>query len=85
MVAEVSKVLNERVAAAEEAGIYRWNIIIDPGIGFAKARVLNLQVLRRLSEVKQNCHGLPLLVSCNTRQERRLGTDDLPGSMRACC
>jgi len=66
VVAEISQVLNERVNAAEAAGIYRWNIIIDPGIGFAKARVLNLQVLRRLSEVKQNCHGLPLLVSCNT-------------------
>lgn len=63
VVAEVGEVLNERAAAAETAGIFRWNIILDPGIGFAKARVLNLKLLRKLSTVKRVCHGLPLLVS----------------------
>ncbi|KAF1777021.1 Dihydropteroate synthase-like [Phytophthora cactorum] len=67
VVADVSDVLNERVAAAEAAGIFRWNIILDPGIGFAKARVLNLKLLRKLSTVKQNCHGLPLLVGSSRK------------------
>ncbi|KAG6948323.1 hypothetical protein JG687_00015552 [Phytophthora cactorum] len=67
IVADVSDVLSERVAAAEAAGIFRWNIILDPGIGFAKARVLNLKLLRKLSTVKQNCHGLPLLVGSSRK------------------
>ncbi|KAK1930426.1 Folic acid synthesis protein fol1 [Phytophthora citrophthora] len=64
---EVSDVLNERVEAAEASGIFRWNIILDPGIGFAKARVLNLQLLRKLSTVKETCHGLPLLVGSSRK------------------
>jgi dihydropteroate synthase len=32
----VKSYLDSRVAAAEAAGIPRWNIITDPGIGFAK-------------------------------------------------
>ncbi|OWZ08892.1 Folic acid synthesis protein fol1 [Phytophthora megakarya] len=67
VVAEVSDVLNERVAAAEAAGIFRWNIILDPGIGFAKARVLNLQLLRKLAIVKHTCDGLPLLVGSSRK------------------
>ncbi|KAG6617057.1 dihydropteroate synthase [Phytophthora cinnamomi] len=67
VVAEVAEVLKERVAAAEAAGIFRWNIIVDPGIGFAKARVLNLKLLRKLSTVKQECHGLPLLVGSSRK------------------
>ncbi|RLN49012.1 hypothetical protein BBJ28_00015296, partial [Nothophytophthora sp. Chile5] len=67
VVEEVGAVLNERAAAAEAAGIFRWNVILDPGIGFAKARVLNLQLLRQLSRVKQNCHGLPLLVGSSRK------------------
>ncbi|KAL4093282.1 hypothetical protein PRIC1_010716 [Phytophthora ramorum] len=67
VVGEVSGVLNERVAAAEAAGIFRWNIVLDPGIGFAKARVLNLKLLRKLSTVKQTCHALPLLVGSSRK------------------
>ncbi|CAH0493050.1 unnamed protein product [Peronospora farinosa] len=62
VVAEVAEVMSRRVAAAEAAGIYRWNIIVDPGIGFAKARFLNLKLLRKLSVFKKLCQGLPLLV-----------------------
>ena len=62
VVAEVAGALRARVAAAEAAGIFRWNIILDPGIGFAKGRVLNLKLLRELATFIQMCHGLPLLV-----------------------
>lgn len=58
--------LQERVQAAINAGIFRWNIVVDPGIGFAKGRPLNLELLRRLSEIKESCHDLPLLV-CHVR------------------
>jgi len=38
LIPTIAKELLERVAAAEEAGIRRWRIILDPGIGFAKNR-----------------------------------------------
>src|SRR5690349_13275467 len=43
---DVASALRERVRAAEAAGVARWNLIADPGIGFAK----NLQDNVRLRE-----------------------------------
>jgi 2-amino-4-hydroxy-6-hydroxymethyldihydropteridine diphosphokinase/dihydropteroate synthase len=42
--------LLDRVIAAEAAGIRRWRMILDPGIGFAKTADQNLEILRRLGE-----------------------------------
>ncbi len=36
VVAEVRRVLQERAEAAMAAGVARWNIVLDPGLGFAK-------------------------------------------------
>jgi 2-amino-4-hydroxy-6-hydroxymethyldihydropteridine diphosphokinase/dihydropteroate synthase len=44
--------LSERVKAAEEAGIRRWRIMLDPGIGFAKNKDQNLELLARLGELR---------------------------------
>jgi len=41
-----------RVHAAEAAGIRRWRIILDPGIGFAKTLEQNLELLRRFEELR---------------------------------
>ena len=38
--------LAERVAAAREAGIHPWRIILDPGFGFAKTLEQNLVLLK---------------------------------------
>ncbi|RPA94719.1 Dihydropteroate synthase [Choiromyces venosus 120613-1] len=43
--------LQERVRAAEDAGVRRWNILLDPGLGFAKDLPQNLEVLRGLREI----------------------------------
>ncbi|KAJ2161576.1 trifunctional dihydropteroate synthetase [Coemansia sp. RSA 552] len=43
--------LAQRVRAALDAGVPRWNIILDPGIGFAKEGTQNFEVLRRLPEL----------------------------------
>ena len=52
--------LLSRVQAAEEAGIRRWRIILDPGIGFAKTQAQSLEILRRLPELR-NTAGLQRL------------------------
>ena len=40
--------LQARIAAAEQAGIARDRIVVDPGIGFAKDAAHSLELLRRL-------------------------------------
>jgi len=45
---EVTRELGDRVRAAEAAGIKRGQIILDPGIGFAKTVSHSLEMIRRL-------------------------------------
>jgi dihydropteroate synthase len=63
--ADVVRELSDRVAAAERAGIARDNIIVDPGIGFAKTAAQNLELLRRLDEFW--AFGLPILVGVSRK------------------
>jgi len=48
----VAQFLTERAEAAQRAGIPRWHIILDPGIGFAKKPKHNLQLLRELKRLR---------------------------------
>lgn len=60
VIEEISNFLLQQITAAVTAGIKRENIIIDPGIGFAKNLEQNLEIFRRLKELKKlNC---PILV-----------------------
>jgi len=51
LIATIAKELRQRVDEAQQAGIRRWRIILDPGIGFAKTGEQNLQILKRLREL----------------------------------
>ena len=42
VVAEVRSELTDRLAAAEAAGIAKWNLVQDPGLGFAKTQQHNV-------------------------------------------
>lgn len=65
----VARELIKRVSAAEEAGVRRWRIILDPGIGFAKTMEHNLEILRRLDELRDwpGLKGLPWLVGSSRK------------------
>ena len=63
--------LREAVAAAEQRGMRRERLIVDPGIGFGKGAAENLELLHRLGELKAALGGLPLLVG--TSRKRFLG------------
>ena len=70
VITTIASELLERVAAAEAAGIRRWRIILDPGIGFAKNQEQNLEVLRHLDELR-NWPGLrnfPWLVGSSRKR-----------------
>lgn len=70
----VASELLARVEAAEAAGIRRWRIILDPGIGFAKTQDQNLELLRRLDELRSwpGLESLPWLVGSS--RKRFVGT-----------
>jgi dihydropteroate synthase len=65
LIADVLAELTARIALAEEAGVERANIIIDPGLGFAKTATQSLELLRRLAEFRDL--GLPILVGVSRK------------------
>ncbi len=65
VIEDVLEFLQERVDAAQKAGIPREKIIIDPGFGFGKTLQQNLLLLKSLSQFKQlNC---PILVGISRK------------------
>jgi dihydropteroate synthase len=67
---EVCGFLEERVAAAEAAGIPRPRILVDPGIGFGKTVAHNLALIQGLSML----HGLGCAVLFGASRKRFIGT-----------
>lgn len=53
VMAEICNFLSKQITVAITAGIEREKIIIDPGIGFAKNLSQNLEIFRRLNELKE--------------------------------
>lgn len=69
VVQTVGRELLERVKAAEDAGVRRWRIILDPGIGFAKTQEQNLELLRNFEELRRypGLEGLPWLLGTSRK------------------
>ncbi|KAF2835295.1 folic acid synthesis protein-like protein [Patellaria atrata CBS 101060] len=69
LIETVGAELLERVRAAESAGVRRWRIILDPGIGFAKTAEQNLEILRRMDELRNypGLEGIPWLVGSSRK------------------
>ncbi|KAH8804939.1 folic acid synthesis protein-like protein [Xylogone sp. PMI_703] len=69
LIPTVASELLERISEAEQAGIRRWRIILDPGIGFAKNQSQNLEILRHLEELRSwpGLEGLPWLVGSSRK------------------
>ncbi|TVY48231.1 Folic acid synthesis protein, partial [Lachnellula occidentalis] len=70
LIPSIAEELLERVQAAEAAGIRRWRIILDPGIGFAKKGHHALEILRRLDELRDwpGLRGLPWLIGASRKK-----------------
>lgn len=85
-VEEVCRELGEAVGRAEEEGVRRWSMLVDPGIGFAKDLDVNLALLRGLERLSEGMTRLPVLVGVSRKkfigtlckepraEERDLGT-----------
>lgn len=52
VISQIMEKLRQLIGNAEEAGVKKENIIIDPGIGFGKTLEHNLEILNKLSQFK---------------------------------
>lgn len=71
VVKAVRKEMEEMVEAALSAGLARWNIILDPGIGFAKTSQQNHVLLRHLDSLFSESELLkefPVLVGLSRKK-----------------
>jgi len=80
-IAAIRDGLRASVAIAERAGIPRERIIGDPGFGFGWRPEQNLEILRRLGELRDL--GLPLLVGTSRKSTIGLVLGDAPVDQRA--
>ena len=70
VVLDVYDALAARIASAEQAGIARQRIIVDPGIGFGKTLEHNLALLRNITLF----HGLGVPILLGVSRKRFIGT-----------
>jgi dihydropteroate synthase len=66
IMADVAAFFGRSLAIADEAGIPREHIVLDPGIGFGKTPQQSIQVLARIGELKR--FGLPILVGASRKR-----------------
>ena len=65
VIGDVRAGLEASIAIAEEAGLGRERLIVDPGFGFGWTEEQNLEMLRRLRELRDL--GLPLLIGTSRK------------------
>jgi len=71
--------LKRAIQQAAAAGVPQYNIIVDPGIGFGKSLEQNLEIVRRLAELKTL--GKPVLLG-SSRKSMIGQVLDLPADQR---
>lgn len=64
-IAEIRKFFEKSLQIAEKAGIALDRIVLDPGIGFGKTPSQNLEIMRRLGELRSI--GYPLLLGASRK------------------
>jgi dihydropteroate synthase len=85
--AVVARELADRAGRAEVAGVARDNIMLDPGIGFAKTPRQSMELLRRLPELV--ALGYPIMVGVSRKSFLAAATGEtdpsrrFPGSLAA--
>jgi len=77
---EVYLWLEDRVAAAEAAGIKRSNILLDPGFGFGKSVAHNLELMNGLALF--HSLGCPLVVGASRKRTIGALSNEAPADQR---
>jgi dihydropteroate synthase len=79
LLADVKRELMDSVKLAQQAGVPDERIILDPGIGFGKTVAHNLELIRRLDEIR--ALGYPVLLGASRKSFIGF-TLDLPADQR---
>jgi dihydropteroate synthase len=76
--AEVISSLRVSIATAEQRGVQRESIVIDPGIGFGKSQEQNIELIARLDKLAAAFPDFPILVGTSRKSflGRILADDD---------
>ncbi len=80
VIGDVRAGLDASIAIAQEAGLARERLIIDPGFGFGWTPEQNIEMLRRLPELIDL--GLPLLIATSRKSTIGFVLDDAPPEER---
>ena len=89
LIQEIIQFFETQIAAAVACGIAKSNIIIDPGIGFAKNHRQSIEIIQRLSEF--NDLSAPILVGVSRKSfmgsilNKDHPQDRVWGTAAACC
>ena len=65
LIDEIRDFFRERISACDHAGIKRKQLLIDPGFGFGKTALHNLELVNRLRHFKS--FGLPILIGVSRK------------------
>ena len=65
--ADVSEGLRHSISIAEQFGVARASIAIDPGIGFGKSVEQNLEIIRRLRDLSHEFADLPIVIGTSRK------------------
>lgn len=67
IIEEVIAELKERIDDALNKGVHKWNIFVDPGIGFAKRREQNMEIIRNLDVIRERLQ-YPLVLGYSNKK-----------------
>ena len=67
IIEEVTSSLRSSIAVAEQRGVKRNSIIIDPGIGFGKSQQQNIELIAKLDQIVAAFPDFPLLIGTSRK------------------
>jgi len=82
IMSEVVSGLRQSVAIAEEHGVPRESIAIDPGIGFGKTAAQNVELIAKLGQLAQAFPDLPLMIGTSRKSFLGKLLGDAPADQR---
>ena len=82
IMSEVTSGLRQSVAIAEEHGVPRESIAIDPGIGFGKTADQNVELIAKLDQLARALPDLPLMIGTSRKSFIGKLLGDAPADQR---
>ena len=67
IIEEVTNSLRNSIAIAEQRGVKRESIVIDPGIGFGKSQEQNIELIAKLDQIVAAFPDFPLLIGTSRK------------------